>query len=89
MFLRHFGLEHLDFGVLEFHDLTAFDTYEMVMMSLGAIFIPFPAVTELSDLDKPFIDKQIQGAVYSGQPDLGMIPGYDVVEFLGADMPFQ
>ncbi len=66
-------LELLDDGLVEFHDLSAFDADEVVVVFGGLGFITAKLVVEPVFFDKPFFLECVQGPIDRGQTDPGRL----------------
>ena len=80
-------LELLDDRLVEFHDLSAFDADEVVVVFGGLCFVAAELIVEPVFFDKPLFLECMQGPVDRGQTDPGRLGSHQSMNLFGAQVP--
>lgn len=83
---RDFFLKTLDIAVLEFHDFPATGADEMIVMALVRHIVILCLGSEMAGLGEACLAEEVQCAVNSRQPQMGIFPRQLVVHFLSRDV---
>ena len=82
----HFFLKALDIAVFEFHDFPATGANEVIVMALVRHIVVLRLGAKVSGLGKTGFAKEVQRAINSCEPQMGIFPSQLVIHLLSRDV---